>query len=263
MGHTFRRGGNADDVWTRNGIEHGETVQQICKRFAVRVDRACAHDRPERREPFGSMQERKLIGGARCVGQELANRRVGLCRSDAKRADAIVEREPPLLGAPQHHCCGNRLRQAIGVERGVRAGRQRAANVLPSVGTLPHHALGIDNGGSQTGYAGLVAQRIEIGPEDFVNDDLRLRRHAVEQQRGDEGGNASTAHLLAAIVPELSRFRERNFGGKLNCRIDIGAPHLNAVLEGSRKQRPRRNRRVEPSAWGRCPPFPTHPTCRC
>jgi hypothetical protein len=77
----------------------------------------------------------------------------------------------------------------------------------------------------------LAAQRIEIGTKDFVDDDLRVRRHAKKQQRGDEGGNASTAHLLAAIVSELSRFAERNFGGKLNCRIDIGAPYLHAVLE--------------------------------
>ena len=162
-----------------------------------------------------------------------------------KRADGIVEREAPLLGAPQHHGRGNRLRQAIGVERGVGAGRERSADVLLAVGALPHDAVGIDNGGSQAGNAGLVAQGIKIGAEDFVDDALRLRRHAEEQQRGDEGGKASTAHLLAAIVPELSRFGERNFGGKLNCRIDIGAPHLNAVLvrERRRQQRPRRNLR--------------------
>jgi hypothetical protein len=47
---------------------------------------------------------------------------------------------------------------------------------------------------------------------------------------GGPAGPALPATKLAAIVPELAAIRERYFGGKLNCRIDIRPPGLNAIL---------------------------------
>ena len=162
--------------------------------------------------------------------QELANRRVRLCRLNAERADSVVERQAALFGAAQHHRRRNRLRQAIGIEGGVGARGQRTCDVLPSVGALPHDAVGVDDGGSQTGNAGLLAKGIKIGAEDLVDEHLRVCRSAHKQQRGRQGGKAARAHLLAAIVPELSRFGERYLRGKLNCRIDIGPSGLNAMF---------------------------------
>ena len=107
--------------------------------------------------------------------------------------------------------------------------RQRTCDVLPSVGALPHDSVGIDDGCGKPGDAGLLAKGIEIGAEDLVHEYLRVCRRAHEQQSGRQGGKAATAHLFVAIVTELWRFGERYLSGKLNSRIDIGPPGLNAV----------------------------------
>jgi hypothetical protein len=67
-----------------------------------------------------------------------------------------------------------------------------------------------------------------------------MRGRGEEQQQGNDGGTTAATHLLAAIVPELPRFGERNLGGKLNCRINIWPPGVDAglVRQCHRQQRP-------------------------
>src|SRR5687767_10827731 len=179
-------------------------MQKIRDRLSVRIS-ARANDRRQRRETLGPPKERRMFGSARCVRQQLANGRVRFLRRNIKRADTIVQRQATVFGAPQDHGGGKRLRQAISIERCVGADRQRASNVLLAVSAFPDDPTVIDNSGGQAGDTSLVAQRIKVGPEDFVDDDLRLRRHANEEHRGDQGGEKTTTHYSPRLY--------RNFRG--------------------------------------------------
>jgi len=63
----------------------------------------------------------------------------------------------------------------------------------------------------------------------FLRLRSKLRRTAVALAQA-VGPAAMPATKLAAIVPEPAPIRECYFDGKLNCRIDIGPPRLDAIL---------------------------------
>ena len=82
------------------------------------------------------------------------------------------------------------------MKRRVNPGSNGPGYVLQAIGALPHHPLVVDNRGRKGWDLRLLAQRVQGGAKDLVDQDLRVRRHADEQnQDGGSGDSAQVSRL--------------------------------------------------------------------
>ncbi len=81
------------------------------------------------------------------------------------------------------------------MERRIGPRGNRPVDVLPAEAVLPEDVVAADDGGGETGDAGLGAQRFEIIPEAIEQQILGTRRERHAQRKGGRQDHQGTAHV--------------------------------------------------------------------
>ena len=127
--------------------------------------------------------------------QQFTNGGVRLRNIRLEVPNVIVQRQPPFFNAAEQVRGGQKLSQAVDVERRVGARGDRPFNVLPAEGLLPDDVARSDDGNGQGWNARLDAKRFDVVAYELEDRGiLGVKPHRKEERNGNRGGQEKPSH---------------------------------------------------------------------